>query len=106
MVLTRYQRNRQNILESFSRTKPMIPSNLSDNKNCSDDLNYYYESFDLNKYNCIICSKKFQKHNNFRCKYCINTIIKDIINIFLIFNIILSFILCIFIFLFYYYEIK
>jgi hypothetical protein len=92
MVLTRYQRNSQNILESS-------------NKYSRDSMNYDYESFNTDEYNCIMCNKKYQKHNNFRCKICINNVIKDIINTFLIYNIILSFILCTFIFLFYYYEI-
>ena len=105
MVLTRYQRNSQNILDPVSRNDRIIPEYHRVRKNSNDILNYDYESLYIDEYNCIMCNKKYQKHNNFRCKICINNIIKDVINTFLIYNIVLSFILCMFIFLFYYYEI-
>ena len=105
MVLTRYQRNSQNILDPVSRNDRIIPEYHRVRKNSNDILNYDYESLYIYEYNCIMCNKKYQKHNNFRCKICINNIIKDVINTFLIYNIVLSFILCMFIFLFYYYEI-
>jgi hypothetical protein len=104
MVLTRHQRTTQNILESGAQNNIIISEYHRIRKNSNDMMNYDYESINLDEYNCIMCNKKYQKHNNFRCKICINNIIKDIINIFLIYNIILSFILCMFIFLFYYYE--
>lgn len=69
MVLTRHQRNSQNILK------------------------YDYESLHLEESICLVCHGKFKKSNKLRCELCIKEFIRDITKAYYIFNFILIFII-------------
>jgi hypothetical protein len=73
MVLTRHQRNNQNILKY------------------NDILEYDtdYESLHSEESICLVCHKKFKKNNRLRCELCVREFIRDITKIYYIFNFIL-----------------